>query len=49
MSITGHKTRAVFDRYNITSTRDQRDALEKMQLRNSSLAKQQRLTPFRKA
>ena len=28
MSITGHKTRAVFDRYNISSTKDQREALD---------------------
>ena len=48
MSITGHKTRAVFDRYNIASTRDQQEALEKMQLRNSTLEKPQSLASFQK-
>jgi hypothetical protein len=28
MSISGHRTRAVFDRYNITSGDDQREALK---------------------
>ena len=28
MSITGHRTRAMFDRYNITGQDDQRDALK---------------------
>ena len=28
MSITGHRTRAMFDRYNITSQDDQRNALK---------------------
>jgi hypothetical protein len=31
MSVNGWKTRAVFDRYNITSTRDAQDALEKIE------------------
>src|SRR5439155_14192650 len=31
MSITGHLTRAVFDRYCVTSTADRADALERVQ------------------
>ena len=31
MSISGHKTRAMFDRYDITSERDQREALRATQ------------------
>ena len=30
MKLTGHKTRAVFDRYDITSGRDLREAVEKL-------------------
>jgi integrase len=37
MSITGHKTRAMFDRYNITSTSDQREALEKTEAHRVTL------------
>ncbi|MDP9337679.1 MAG: site-specific integrase, partial [Acidobacteriota bacterium] len=41
MGITGHKTRAIFDRYNIVSERDLTDAARKLEL-SYSLAKVER-------
>jgi len=38
MSISGHKTRAVFDRYNITSTDDVKDAIKTVTRYNKSRA-----------
>lgn len=37
MSISGHRTRAVFDRYDISSTRDRRDALRRTEAYVQSL------------
>ena len=37
MQISGHKTRSIFDRYNITSERDLRDAAAKMERHFASL------------
>ena len=39
MSISGHKTRAVFDRYNITSTDDVKDAIKTVSRYNKRKAR----------
>jgi integrase len=39
MSVTGHKTRAMLERYNITSEGDQREAMERLTERRAGVAK----------
>jgi hypothetical protein len=36
MSISGHKTRSIFDRYNITSETDLREAMVRVQKHNEA-------------
>jgi hypothetical protein len=36
MSVTGHKTRATLERYNITSETDQREAMERLSERRTA-------------
>ena len=39
MTLTGHKTRSIFERYNITSPGDLRDAVRRLDAYASTVAK----------
>ena len=49
MEITGHKTTSMFRRYNITSTKDMRDALKKTQRHRATVPRKKTVATFSEA